>query len=236
MIPRNFRNENEGKKMRGRNDMAVCEHLNRPPGRQRRRDGVISPENGRPNERRHISLGTIAKIGGFVAAPFTGGASIPVGLGVGGAFDAASQQGKANKASEEALEAARRDMAARQPFRDQLFSSLQNPAQRQDLGNLFQSQNPFAQNLGPLNPSQPQATAPIGGGSGLFGGLGGVVQRFLDEKGLAGLSREELRQRGVTGAFVDRRGGFARKRVSAPVVEDEARRGGGRPGEDFSPS
>lgn len=220
--------------MRGRNDMAVLEQLNRPPGRQRRRDGVISPENGRPNEQRHISLGTIAKIGGFVAAPFTGGASIPVGLGVGGAFDAASQQGKANKASEEALEAARRDMAARQPFRDQLFSSLQNPAQRQDLSGLFQSQNPFAQNIGPLNPEQPQPTAPLPRGGG--GLLGGVVDRFLAARGLGGLSKEELRARGVTGGIVDRRQrGGGGSRVSVPVLEDEATRLGGRLGEDFGP-
>ena len=217
--------------MRGRS-MAVLEHLNRPPGRQRKGRGVRSGPNGRPNEHRHISLGTIAKIGGLVAAPLTGGASIPIGLGVGGALDAAGQQGKANEASQQALDAARRDVAARQPFRDQLFASLQQgPAQRQDLSGLFQSQNPFAQSIGPLNPEQPQPTAPIGGNL-----LGGVVGRFLDKQGLAGLSREELRRRGVTGGIVDRRqrsGGGSR--VSAPFPEDEVRFSG-RPGEDFSPS
>ena len=120
-------------------------------------------------------LGSIAKIGGFVAAPFTGGASIPIGLGVGGAIDAAGQQGKANEASQQALDFARQDIAARQPFRDQLFASLQNQAQRPDLSNLFQSENPFAQSLGPLNPQAQQATAPItpaqrsGGGGGAVG-------------------------------------------------------------------
>jgi hypothetical protein len=53
-------------------------------------------------------------------------------------------------------------MAARQPFRDQLLQSLQNPAQRQDLSGLFAgSQNPFAQNLGPLNPTAPQMAGPL---------------------------------------------------------------------------
>ncbi len=108
---------------------------------------------------------TLAKVGGLAAAPFTGGASIPIGLGIGGALDAGSQQGKANQITDEQLEAARRDMAARQPFRDQLLTSLQNPAQRQDLSSLFAgSQNPFARNLGPLNPqaAAPPQSAPIG--------------------------------------------------------------------------
>ena len=109
-----------------------------------------------------FSLGNLAKLGGFVAAPFTGGASIPIGLGVGGAIDAAGQQGKANEASQQALDFARQDVEARQPFRDQLFASLQGgQAQRPDLSNLFQSENPFAQSLGPLNPQAQQATAPI---------------------------------------------------------------------------
>ncbi len=109
-----------------------------------------------------FSLGNLAKLGGFVAAPFTGGASIPIGLGIGGALDAGAQQGRANEASQQALDAARQDMAARQPFRDQLFASLQKgPAQRQDLSNLFGSENPFAKTLGPLNPGAPQTTAPV---------------------------------------------------------------------------
>ncbi len=106
-------------------------------------------------------LGGAAKIGGFALAPFTGGASIPIGLGIGGAIDAGQQQGKANQASQQALDFARQDVEARQPFRDQLFASLQQgQPQRQDLSNVFQSENPFAQALGPLNPTQPQA-API---------------------------------------------------------------------------
>ena len=126
---------------------------------------MISLTSVRPNERRHFKLpglSTVAKIGGFALAPFTGGASIPIGLGIGGALDAGQQQGRANEASQQALDAARQDMAARQPFRDQLFASLQQgQPQREDLSNLFQSQNPFAQSLGPLNPTQPQAQAPI---------------------------------------------------------------------------
>lgn len=106
-------------------------------------------------------LSTLAKVGGFAAAPFTGGASIPIGLGVGGALDAASQQGKANEAQEQAMAAMQQDLAARQPFRDQLFASLQNQPQRQDLSGMFQSENPFASALGPLNPQQQQAAAPI---------------------------------------------------------------------------
>ena len=119
-----------------------------------------------------FSLSNLAKLGGFAAAPFTGGASIPIGMGIGGALDAGQQQGRANEASQQALDAARQDMAARQPFRDQLFASLQQgQPQREDLSNVFQSQNPFAQSLGPLNPTQPQAMAPIapppiGGGRG----------------------------------------------------------------------
>ncbi len=127
-----------------------------------------------------FSLGNLAKLGGFAAAPFTGGASIPIGLGVGGALDAAGQQGKANEASQQALDAARRDMESRQPFRDQLFASLQQgPAQRQDLSGLFQSQNPFAQSTGPLNPEQPQPTAPLpqaGGVRPRGGGRSGRAQ------------------------------------------------------------
>ncbi len=125
-----------------------------------------------------FSLSNLAKLGGFAAAPFTGGASIPIGLGIGGALDAGAQQGKANKASQQALDFARQDIEARQPFRDQLLASLQQgQPQRQDLSNLFGSQNPFASELGPLNPAQPQMAAPIaqglpvsrrGGGSGRF--------------------------------------------------------------------
>ena len=121
-------------------------------------------------------LSPVAKIGGLVAAPLTGGASIPIGLGIGGALDAGSQQGKANAASQEALDAARADMASRQKFRDQLFASLQQgQPQRQDLSGLFQSQNPFAQSTGPLNPEQQQPTAPLPQAvpQGVGGGLGG---------------------------------------------------------------
>ncbi len=121
-----------------------------------------------------FSLSNLAKIGGFAAAPFTGGASIPIGLGVGGALDAGAQQGKANEAQEEAMAAMRADLAARQPFRDQLFASLQQgQPERQDLSNVFQSQNPFAQSLGPLNPEQPQAMAPIAPGAPPAQGRGG---------------------------------------------------------------
>lgn len=211
--------------MREREDM-VLQNLNRPFGRQRRNDGVISSENGRPNERRHIKLpglSTLAKIGGFVAAPFTGGASIPIGLGIGGALDAGSQQGKANEASQQALDFARQDVTARQPFRDQLFASLQQgQPQREDLGSLFQSANPFAQTLGPLNPAQPQTMAPVGGG----GFLGNTVQDFLAKRGLGGLGVEELRARGVTGGIVDRRRGGSASftgRGRAPFLEDEER-------------
>ena len=185
---------------------------------------MILEHLNRPNEQRHIGLGTLAKIGGFIAAPFTGGASIPFGLGVGGALDAGSQQGKANAAQQEALDAARQDIAARQPFRDQLFASLQNRAQRPDLSNLFESQNPFARTLGPLNPEAQQTTAPITRqGSGFTGFIGGIGQKFLDDRGLGGLSAEELRARGVTGLLVGRqRGG----RNLGPFTEDEERFGG----------
>ena len=197
--------------MRGR-DMDPLQHLNRPPGRQRRNDGVISPENGRPNEQRHISLGDIVK-GVFGATP------------VGGAINAGINQGKANEANEEALGFARQDIQARQPFRDQLFASLQNRAQRPDLSNVFASQNPFASNLGPLNPQDPQAQAPLGGGL-----LGNTVRDFLANRGLGGLSAAELRARGVTGALVDGRGGRRsaplRGGESAPFTEDEERFGG----------
>ena len=85
-----------------------------------------------------------------------------VGLGLLGSFLSSKQQGKANRAQEEGLDFARQDIAARQPFRDQLFASLQQgQPQRQDLSNLFGSQNPFAQALGPLNPEAQQTTAPI---------------------------------------------------------------------------
>ena len=108
-------------------------------------------------------------------APFIGPAVSLLGTVL-----ASKQQGKANKASQQALDFARQDVEARQPFRDQLFASLQQgQPQRQDLSNLFGSQNPFASELGPLNPAQPQMTAPIappqglpvsrgGGGSGRF--------------------------------------------------------------------
>ena len=137
-----------------------------------------------------FSLSNLAKIGGFAAAPFTGGASIPIGMGIGGALDAAGQQGKANEAQEEAMAAMRADLAARQPFRDQLFASLQQgQPERQDLSNVFQSQNPFAQSLGPLNPTQPQAMAPVapvgqpsGGGRG-FAGRVADIGRGLPDRG-----------------------------------------------------
>ena len=183
-----------------------------------------------------FSLGNLAKLGGFIAAPFTGGASIPIGLGIGGALDAGSQQGRANQAQQEGLDFARQDIESRQPFRDQLFASLQNRAQRPDLSNLFESQNPFARTLGPLNPEAQQTTAPITRqGSGFTGFIGGIGQKFLDDRGLGGLSAAELRQRGVSGLLVDRmerqsqRGG----RRSAPLgggvsafLEDEERFGG----------
>ena len=106
-----------------------------------------------------FSLGNLAKLGGFIAAPFTGGASIPIGLGIGGALDAGSQQGRANQAQQEGLDFARQDVLSRRPFRDQLFQSLQQgQPQREDLSDLFRSANPFAQALGPLNP---EAQAPI---------------------------------------------------------------------------
>ena len=36
----------------------------------------------------------LAKLGGFALAPFTGGASIPIGQAVGGALGAAGEMGK----------------------------------------------------------------------------------------------------------------------------------------------
>lgn len=148
-----------------------------------------------------FSLGNLAKLGGFVAAPFTGGASIPIGLGIGGALDAGKQQGRANEASQQALDFARQDVQSRQPFRDQLFASLQQgQPQRQDLSNLFGSENPFAQTLGPLNPQQ-QTMAPIAppvvqqrrtlprGGGG--GGFSPRNQLFRDEETPLG-RRDEL--------------------------------------------
>lgn len=150
-----------------------------------------------------FSLSNLAKLGGFVAAPFTGGASIPIGLGIGGALDAGAQQGRANEASQQALDAARQDVAARQPFRDQLFASLQGgQAQRPDLSNLFASENPFAKSLGPLNPEAPQMAAPLPPAPVGQGGFG--AQRP---------------NRGVRGG-----GGSGRFR---PFLEDEGRFGGG---------
>ena len=128
-----------------------------------------------------FSLSNLAKLGGFAAAPFTGGASIPIGLGIGGALDAGQQQGRANEASQQALDFARQDIEARQPFRDQLFASLQQgQPERQDLSNVFQSQNPFAQSLGPLNPTQPQAMAPVAPGAPPVQGRGGFAGRVAD--------------------------------------------------------
>jgi hypothetical protein len=121
-------------------------------------------------------------------------------LGVGGlipanSLNAAQQQGQANTLSQEAVDFARQDIERRQPFRDQLFASLQQgQPQRQDLSNLFGSANPFAKSLGPLNPQAQQAAAPVappalnpfprgrrtfrggGGGSG-----GGRDTRFIEE-------------------------------------------------------
>ena len=127
-------------------------------------------------------LGPLATVGGLVAAPFTGGASIPIGAAIGGAIGSANQQGKANEITDEMLQRAQADRAARQPFRDQLMQSLQNPAQRQDLSSMFASENPFSRNIGPLNPSAPQTAGPVappqggGGGGGLMGGVRNAVQ------------------------------------------------------------
>ena len=129
---------------------------------------------------------TLAKVGGFAAAPFTGGASIPIGLGIGGALDAGQQQGRANEAQEQGLEAMRQDLAARQPFRDQLFQSLQNPAQRQDLSGMFASENPFASALGPLNPQAQQATAPVGPTGPPPGGVDPRMAQALGLRGMGG--------------------------------------------------
>ena len=108
-----------------------------------------------------FSLGTLAKLGGFAAAPFTGGASIPIGLGIGGALDAGAQQGRANQAQQEGLDFARQDVLSRQPFRDQLFQSLQQgQPQREDLSGLFRSANPFAQALEPQAQPQPLGQLP----------------------------------------------------------------------------
>ncbi|KKK87834.1 hypothetical protein LCGC14_2749250 [marine sediment metagenome] len=133
-----------------------------------------------------LAFGVAPKLGATLAAPFTGGASLAAlpliegGLGALGAIQAGQQQGRANEASQQALDFARQDIEARQPFRDQLFASLQQgQPQRQDLSSLFGSQNPFASELGPLNPAQQQMAAPIappqglpvsrrGGGSGRF--------------------------------------------------------------------
>ena len=91
---------------------------------------------------------------------------------------------------------------------------------------VLESANPFAQTLGPLN--QPQAMAPIGGGL-----LGNTVQNFLVDRGLGGLSADELRARGVSGALVGRGGGGARGRGRglAPFLENEERFGGRFKGE-----
>ena len=172
---------------------------------------IVEHQLNHPNEQRHIGLGTIAKLGGFALAPFTGGASIPIGLGVGGAIDAGQQQGRANQAQQEGLDAARADLAARQPFRDQLFQSLQNPAQRQDLSNVFGSENPFASALGPLDPQAQQATAPV------MPGPGGIDPRIAQARGL-----------GLRGAG-GRGGGSGRFREE--FIENE-RRFGGRFGGD----
>ena len=116
-------------------------------------------------------MGLFDKLKGL--APFIGPAVSVLGSVLG-----SRKQGEANEVAREGVDVARQDIAARQPFRDQLFASLQNQAQRPDLSNLFGSENPFATTLGPLNPQAPQATAPIQGPPPQFpGNLGGIRSR-----------------------------------------------------------
>lgn len=168
------------------------EHLNRPHGRHRQVSQVVSP----PNERRGISVGGIFKklafgvaprLGATLAAPLTGGASLAAlpaidaleggggsnlgnilqaGTGALGTIQGARQQGEANELQRRAIAQAEADFAARQPFRDRLTASFDNPAQRQDLGDIFGTENPFSRSLAPIGqapvgPAPQQQLGPI---------------------------------------------------------------------------
>lgn len=117
-------------------------------------------------------MGILGSIGRFGLGLIPGGRTAldvaQLGLGVIGTVQGARQQGQANQLSREAIEAARADQAARQPFRDRLTQSFDNPAQREDLGGIFASENAFARpidrpELGPIGPQGP-GLGPIGPG------------------------------------------------------------------------
>ena len=150
------------------------QHLNRPQGRHRQVSQVISP----PTERRGISLADIGRLGAIGLAPFTGGASLSAlpaigalsggstlgniaqaGAGALGTIQGAGQQGQANELQRRAIAQAEADFASRQPFRDRLTASFDAPAQRQDLGDIFGTENPFSRSISPIGPA-PQAEVP----------------------------------------------------------------------------
>ena len=67
-----------------------------------------------------------------------------LGLGAIGAIKGSKQSKRADELNRAAIESARADRAARQPFRDQLLGAIQGPrAQREDLGAIFGTENPF---------------------------------------------------------------------------------------------
>ncbi len=185
--------------------------------RHRRVSQVISP----PTESRGIGLGDIARLGAIGLAPFTGGASLSAlpaigalsggstlgniaqaGAGALGTIQGARQQGQSNELQRRAIAQAEADFAARQPFRDRLSASFDDPAQRQDLGNIFGTENPFSRSIRPegqpiqLSPEQPQQLGPISLPPGF---------RTIDER--ATTNRERNRGRNL-----NRPGGADRRR------------------------
>ena len=152
-------------------------------------------------------LGTIGRVASVAGAPFTGGASLAglglinqleggqdsgtvgniakLGLGALGSINAGRQQGQANELNQRAIQQAEADFAARQPFRDQLSESFANPAQREDLGDIFASENAFAR---PINrpelgqiPGQAPPQGPVQGPPLVRGRRGGSRSRTSEE-------------------------------------------------------
>ena len=149
-----------------------------------------------------LAGGALGGIGGLGGGGTLGtiGNIAQIGSAALGTIQGARQQGQANELQRRAIAQAEADFASRQPFRDRLSASFDNPAQRQDLGDIFGTENPFSRSISPIGPAQqgpiPQGPAPQLGPISLPPGF-----RTIDER--ATTNRERNRGRNLGGA--DRR-------------------------------
>ena len=197
--------------------MDLQEHFNHRRGRR------SSAVGSAPNERRgflHKFLGRVGKGAlGFIPGV---GPAIQLGLGALGTIQGAKQQGQANELDQRSIELAERDFESRQPFRDRLVASLDNPAQREDLGSLFQSENVFSQpDLGPIGPQQPQLGP---GAQGLSPDDPRAVALTRDARGLMDAMRTADRPGERLGVI----GGGMERLARIPGADQVTARTGGR--------